>query len=364
MEKEAELELKNKIGEGAYGAVYKGIWLGTEVAVKILKFGFTEDALQNLTNELEIMKKLNHPNLILFMGGRVTNDSYCFITELAEGSLHDFLYKEIKFGNKYTEKQIAKDIATGLNFLHANIIVHRDLKSNNILLVRGTAKICDYGVSKILTTLSPFTTEVGTPNWMAPEIINNQEYDSKVDIYSFGMVMFELCTKTVPWLNMTLPQIVLAVAIKGERPQISSSVPTVWRECINTCWKQTPSERPTSQELMKIIDNLPSFKEENAYPSSPIYDMSKPWLMSKGVISDYNYDKNRKKLEDAIYKLKEQKGMIMDYYSKSKDYEIILSEIEMEIIQLQDFLNSRVDKNEIEEEEKVPVLIRSGKQNI
>jgi len=125
--------------------------------------------------------------------------------------------------------------------------------------VRGTAKICDYGISKIVSTLDPTSNAfVGTPNWMAPEVINNLEYDSKVDIYSFGMVLFELCTKTVPWGNLALIQIGIKV-VNGTRPVISSSVPTQWRELIISCWKQEPNERPTAQKLIQDLDNLPLF---------------------------------------------------------------------------------------------------------
>ncbi|KAI9117906.1 hypothetical protein K1719_011048 [Acacia pycnantha] len=210
-----DLQLGEEIGQGSYATVHRGIWNGSDVAVKVyFGNGYTEDALKNYTKEIAIMKRLRHPNVLLFMGAVYSQERVAIVTEfLPRGSL----FKTLHMNNNQTldlrrRLRMALDVAKGMNYLHHRNppIVHRDLKSSNLLVDKNwTVKVGDFGLSRLkdgtfLNTISGR----GTPQWMAPEVLRNEPSNEKCDVFSFGVILWELMTQSVPWNNLNSLQVV------------------------------------------------------------------------------------------------------------------------------------------------------------
>ena len=138
----------------------------------------------------------------------------------------------------------ALDIANGMAYLHSRSIIHRDLKPSNVLLSRDhRAKIADFGMS-VANTGQELTAETGTYRYMAPEVIRHESYSSNADVYSFGLVLWQLITRDAPFATMTPIQAAFAVA-EGRRPDIPPSCPSRLREIIELCWDQDSHTRPS-----------------------------------------------------------------------------------------------------------------------
>ncbi|KAF2318412.1 hypothetical protein GH714_006844 [Hevea brasiliensis] len=238
----SELDLKEKIGEGSFGTVYRADWRGSDVAVKIL---MEQDYHVERFNEF----LSEPPNLSI-------------VTEyLSRGSLHKLLHMP-DAGLILDEKlrKMAYDVAKGMNYLHQlrPPIVHRDLKSLN-LLVDGTytVKVCDFGLSrsKAKSYLSS-KTAAGTPEWMAPEVLRNDPSNEKADVYSFGVILWEIMTLQRPWRNLNQAQVVAAVGFKGQRLEVPNNVNPSVAALIDVCLTSEPSKRPSFSYIMESLHKL------------------------------------------------------------------------------------------------------------
>ncbi|CAN1297880.1 Serine/threonine-protein kinase CTR1 [Linum perenne] len=259
-----ELHVKEKIGEGSFGTVHRAEWRGSEVAVKILaQQDFDPQHLKEFLAEVAIMKRLRHPNIVLFMGAVTQPPHLSIVTEyLSRGSLHKLLHKPDArlVLDERRRLSMAYDVAIGMNYLHQlrPPIVHRDLKSPN-LLVDSTYTVCDFGLSrpKANTYLSS-KTAAGTPEWMAPEVLRNESSNEKSDVYSFGVILWELATLQQPWWNLKQAQVVEAVGFKGQTLQIPGYVNPAVATLIDACLTNDPSQRPAFSyivETLKLIKN-------------------------------------------------------------------------------------------------------------
>jgi len=262
-----ELELEQKIGEGGFGEVYRAKWRGTTVAVKALKHKgpssqFTADEAERYKREVSILRALNHPNLVLFLGACLT-PRLCMISEfMFGGSLYDLLYKKKKIPDHAKRCVLALDIAKAMAFLHNHKppIVHRDLKSLNILLdEKGEhAKVGDVGLA-VGNNKGELKGAVGTYSWMPPEMMKGQTYTEKADVYSYGLVLYEMCTGKLPFAGMPPQQISLRVAVYNERPPLPSSLNAKWRDLITACWGADDVKRPS---FIAILDMLASLEKK------------------------------------------------------------------------------------------------------
>ncbi|KAM1527112.1 hypothetical protein ACFXTI_016327 [Malus domestica] len=260
-----DLQIGERIGIGSYGEVYRADWNGTEVAVKkFLDQDFSGDALVQFKCEVEIMLRLRHPNVVLFMGAVTRPPHFSILTEfLPRGSLYRLLHRPNSQLDERRRMRMALDVAKGMNYLHTSnpTVVHRDLKSPNLLVDKNwNVKVCDFGLSRTKhhTFLSSKST-AGTPEWMAPEVLRNEPANEKCDVYSFGVILWELATCCVPWKGLNPMQVVGAVGFQNRRLEIPEEIDPVVAEIIRDCWQTEPNLRPSFSQLMVRLRRLQRF---------------------------------------------------------------------------------------------------------
>ncbi|XVF89098.1 hypothetical protein PTKIN_Ptkin19aG0103500 [Pterospermum kingtungense] len=257
-----DLQIGERIGIGSYGEVYRADWNGTEVAVKkFLDQDFSGDALVQFKCEVEIMLRLRHPNVVLFMGAVTRSPHFSILTEfLPRGSLYKLLHRPNSQLDEKRRMRMALDVAKGMNYLHTShpTIVHRDLKTPNLLVDKNwVVKVCDFGLSRLKhhTFLSSKST-AGTPEWMAPEVLRNEPANEKCDVYSFGVILWELVTLRVPWKGLNPMQVVGAVGFQHRRLEIPEDVDPVVAQIIRDCWHTEPHLRPSFAQLMSRLRHI------------------------------------------------------------------------------------------------------------
>ncbi|KAF3333308.1 serine/threonine-protein kinase EDR1-like protein [Carex littledalei] len=253
----SELTVGTRVGIGFFGEVFRGIWNGTDVAIKVfLEQDLTMENMEDFCNEVSILCRLRHPNVILFLGACMKPPHLSLVTEYMEmGSL----YYLIHMGSQKTKLswrrrlKMLRDICRGLMCMHRMKIVHRDLKSANCLVNKHwTVKICDFGLSRSMTG-APMqdNSSAGTPEWMAPELIRNEPFTEKCDIFSLGVIMWELCTLKRPWDGQRPAQVVYSVANEGARLEIPEGP---LGSLILDCFAE-PEKRPNCQEILtRLLD--------------------------------------------------------------------------------------------------------------
>jgi tRNA A-37 threonylcarbamoyl transferase component Bud32 len=258
-----KLNMGPAFAQGAFGKLYKGTYNGEDVAIKLLER--PENDLerahlmeQQFQQEVMMLATLKHPNIVRFIGGCRKPMVWCIVTEYAKGgSVRQFLTKRQNRSVplKLAVKQ-ALDVARGMEYVHGLSLIHRDLKSDNLLISADKSiKIADFGVARIEVQTEGMTPETGTYRWMAPEMIQHRPYTQKVDVYSFGIVLWELITGMLPFQNMTAVQAAFAVVNKGVRPSIPNDCLPVLSEIMTRCWDGNPDVRPPFTEVVKMLEN-------------------------------------------------------------------------------------------------------------
>ncbi|KAL3523069.1 hypothetical protein ACH5RR_015903 [Cinchona calisaya] len=265
-----DLEELGELGSGTFGTVYHGKWRGTDVAIKRIKkscFTGRSSEQERLTvefwREAEILSKLHHPNVVAFYG--VVKDgpggTLATVTEfMVNGSLRHVLLSKDRHLDRRKRLIIAMDAAFGMEYLHSKNIVHFDLKCDNLLVnlkdpSRPICKVGDFGLSKIKRNTLVTGGVRGTLPWMAPELLNggSSRVSEKVDVFSFGIVLWEILTGEEPYANMHYGAIIGGIVNNTLRPLVPSSCDPDWRLLMEQCWAPDPVARPSFTEIARLL---------------------------------------------------------------------------------------------------------------
>ncbi|KAL9375311.1 hypothetical protein Peur_032190 [Populus x canadensis] len=309
------LAIKTVIARGTFGTVHRGVYDSQDVAVKLLDWGEegqrTEAEIAALraafTQEVAVWHKLDHPNVtkvapyvvflehlvcehietlaklwcfltlaLEFIGATMgsadlqiqtangqigmPNNICCVVVEyLAGGALKSYLIKNRR--RKLAFKvvvELALDLARGLNYLHSQKIVHRDVKTENMLLDKTrTVKIADFGVARIeASNPNDMTGETGTLGYMAPEVLNGNPYNRKCDVYSFGICLWEIYCCDMPYSDLSFSEVTSAVVRQNLRPEIPRCCPSSLANVMKRCWDANPDKRPEMDDVVSMLEAI------------------------------------------------------------------------------------------------------------
>lgn len=235
------------LGSGAQGAVFQGRLNSELVAVKKVR--------EEHETDIRHLRKLNHPNITTFKGVCIQAPCYCIVMEYCP---YGPLYELLKKGAEIPPQRMvdwATQIANGMNYLHGHKIIHRDLKSPNVLIGNNEiVKISDFGTSRQWNEISTKMSFAGTVAWMAPEIIRNEPCSEKVDIWSFGVVLWELLTCETPYKDVDSTAIIWGVGSHSLHLPVPTTCPEGFKLLMKQCWSPKPRNRPSFRSILMHLD--------------------------------------------------------------------------------------------------------------
>lgn len=251
------------LGSGGSAQVYRGSWQGQEVAIKKIS-GVAH--LEEMTKEINALRSLRHPRLVNFIGACIQPPLLLVVTEMMSGgSLHDRLFDEKRKYSPLSSQQkgnITIHMSEGLAFLHSRRIIHRDMKSMNVLLdAAGNAKICDFGLAQEMSIESTHITrkaegEGGSPRYMAPECYDPRhgKLTEKVDIWALGCIFIEVFAGILPYADcMSMAQLSARILVQKQPPQVPTSVQPAIRALTSSCFNFNPDKRPGAADLQRSL---------------------------------------------------------------------------------------------------------------
>lgn len=269
-----EVQTLQKVSSGGTCEVFLGFYRKTPVALKLIKTQAKEKSgLKAFSREVAVLVKMRHPNLVLFMGAYL-GEPLCIATEFcAGGDLFHLLHQKKEVFLSWEQKlSLLKDIARGMHFLHSHNIIHRDLKSLNLFLTNPVkrptdpvqVKVGDFGLARIVRHESMMTGQLGTCHWMAPEVLLNQNYSLKADVYSFSVrpmqiVLWEVIMRETPFKGIPVSGIRYRVLNYKERPDTTHMPPSCPENLVKlmySCWRTNPEKRPTFCQVLDYLDKI------------------------------------------------------------------------------------------------------------
>ncbi|KAM9783334.1 mitogen-activated protein kinase kinase kinase 7 [Neosynchiropus ocellatus] len=288
-----DIEVEEVVGRGAFGVVCKAKWRGKDVAIKTIE---SESERKAFIVELRQLSRVNHPNIVKLYGS--CNSPVCLVMEYAEGgSLYNVLHGAEPLPC-YTASHAVSwclQCSQGVAYLHGmkpKALIHRDLKPPNLLLVAGgtVLKICDFGTACDIQT--HMTNNKGSAAWMAPEVFEGNNYSEKCDVFSWGIILWEVITRRKPFDEIGGPAFRIMWAVhNGTRPPLITNLPKPIESLMTRCWSKDPSQRPSMEEIVKIMTHLmryfPGSEEPLQYPYQYSDDGQSNSATSTGSCLDY-----------------------------------------------------------------------------
>jgi predicted Ser/Thr protein kinase len=253
----SELTIIKQIGMGSYGEVYLGVWKQSHVAIKFCKRSLDID---EFLREAEVMLAIRpHPNIVQVLGVSTDGPQIALVLEFCQGGSLDTLLFDKEDDISAAQKiKLAAGIAAGIYHLHQSNIVHRDLAARNVLLTGDNQpKIADFGMSRLLQTdkdAGATKSDSGPIRWMAPESLRDKSYSTKSDVWSFGIVLFELILRTEPHINEDPLQVGAKIRDQGFTPTIPVDCPHVLKDTMESCWRFEPADRPDFVDICNKLN--------------------------------------------------------------------------------------------------------------
>ncbi|XP_033849285.3 mitogen-activated protein kinase kinase kinase 10-like [Acipenser ruthenus] len=345
-----ELRLEEIIGAGGFGKVYKGIWRSEEVAVKAARQDPDEDisvTAENVRQEAKLFWMLRHPNIIALKGVCLKEPNLCLVMEYARGG---GLNRALS-GKKVPPRVLvnwAVQIAKGMSYLHNETIVpiiHRDLKSSNILILEQlendelsnkTLKITDFGLAREWHRTTKMSA-AGTYAWMAPEVIKLSLFSKSSDIWSFGVLLWELLTGEVPYREIDALAVAYGVAINKLTLPIPSTCPEPFARLLEECWSPDPHHRPS---FSTILEQLLCIEQSAMFqmPLESFHSLQEDWRLEIQQMFDELRTKEKElrsweeELTRAALEQKEQEEALRRREQELAEREIDIVERELHII--------------------------------
>jgi len=256
-----DLTYGKELGEGGFGIVYQGVWQHATVAIKKLKHQkLTEDSVADLHDEATVMSQLHNPHIVQFYGFCFESPHFAIVMEyMPDGSMYGLLHSDQPL-TWDARTQMGIDVGAGLEYLHQQDILHRDLKSMNVLMhQQGGAyrcKLTDFGLSKVKNETKLTTTMggKGTLAWMAPELFERRAiYSPASDVYSYAIVLWELASRAIPFADAHNPALISTWVAKGDREDIPSDTPAAMIDAISQGWAQDAAARLTAIQIVDLL---------------------------------------------------------------------------------------------------------------
>ncbi|XP_026146993.1 mitogen-activated protein kinase kinase kinase 7-like isoform X1 [Carassius auratus] len=296
---DSDIYLEEVVGRGAFGVVRKAKWKGRDVAIKTIESELERNAF---FVELRQLSRVNHPNIVKLYGS--CRKPVCLVMEYAEGgSLYNVLHGAEPLPH-YTASHAMSwclQCSQGVSYLHGmkpKALIHRDLKPPNLLLVAGgtVLKICDFGTACDIQT--HMTNNKGSAAWMAPEVFEGSNYSEKCDVFSWGIILWEVITRRKPFDEIGGPAFRIMWAVhRGTRPPLIKNLPKPIESLMTRCWSKDPSQRPSMEEILKIMTHLmkyfPGSEEPLQYPYQYSDEGQSNSATSTGSCIDYTCTSNK-----------------------------------------------------------------------
>ena len=257
-----QLHLDEMIGIGSFGSVYHATLFPSheEVAVKQLAHDVSEEDSATFIKEIAILSRLDHPNVVGFVGACISGALSLVMEYCSSGNLKVFLQMQHSISWQH-KCRMARQAADGISYLHSQTppIAHRDLKCQNILVTaEGDVKVSDFGLSKTISrTIGNALSRMGTLNWLAPEVLRGEVYQSTaVDVYAFGMVLYEIMMDGKPPYDAWQPLQIVRAIDEGQRPEIPDSCDPRYRVLMENCLSPLPEDRPNFRDICKELESI------------------------------------------------------------------------------------------------------------